>query len=334
MASDMRFDRLLITVAALSPVPLLAWSAGYAPPPGYSGPPGWYPVSFKPAKRSHYPRDYQRDPPSAFDAAPQPEARRSTQTDTEQRLASRRAVSPGGTGSAGARPAKQAPAGQMAPPKRAGASTGGDHRKEFLERLAPLVKAENARILDDRARMQELFELIENGKKPNGADAEWLKTLAQRYRVKKDPTKHAGARKQLLIKVDSIPMELALAQAATESGWGRSRFAKEGLNLFGVWTYDKSKGLVPKGRDEDATFLVRKYESHTESVRHYLNLLNSHPAYMPLRKIRLTYRSSGERPSGVALAEGLLSYSAKGQDYIELIQKLIADHELDQFRNV
>lgn len=300
MGCDVRLDRLITTVVALVPVPLLALAASQGQQPASQQ--GQSPVPAQQVALNH---------PVMPEAARAAEAARAT-----------------------VRPAKasQNPVAKATQPSVR--PTPGDHRSAFLAQVAPIVKAENARILRDRARMQQLFERIEAGETLSHTDAAWLKSLAQRYRVKKDPSKHAGARTQLLIKVDSIPVELALAQAATESGWGRSRFAKEGLNLFGVWTYDKSKGLIPKGREEGATFLVRKYDSHTESVRHYLNLLNSHPAYRPLRKIRLTHRTSGKRPSGTALAEGLLSYSAKGQDYIDLIQKLIADHGLEQFRNV
>ena len=57
---------------------------------------------------------------------------------------------------------------------------------------------------------------------------------------------------ELLIKVDKVPVSLALAQAAIESGWGTSRFAQEGNALFGQWTYD-GEGIKPAGSDAGDT---------------------------------------------------------------------------------
>jgi Bax protein len=128
-------------------------------------------------------------------------------------------------------------------------------------------------------------------------------------------------------------VELALAQAANESAWGKSRFAREAQNLFGVWTYDESKGIVPKKRAKGARHLVRKYESMEESIAHYITLLNSHPAYEPLRVIRLEQRTQGNYPDGYAMARGLIKYSAKGEQYVAIIRSMINKNKLTDFRS-
>ena len=128
-------------------------------------------------------------------------------------------------------------------------------------------------------------------------------------------------------KIDIIPASLALAQAANESAWGESRFAQEANNLFGIWTYDRAKGLKPKNRENGKTHLVRIFDDIGASVRYYMYNLNSHPAYRELRQIRQQLRASGRAINGYALAAGLEKYSSQGTTYIELIRDLIEQNE-------
>ena len=144
--------------------------------------------------------------------------------------------------------------------------------------------------------------------------------------MKPDPLTSKAARDELLGKIDIIPSSLALAQAANESAWGQSRFAQEANNLFGIWTYDKDKGLVPRNREQGKKHLVRIFDDVGESVRYYMHTLNSHPAYAGLREIREDLRASGLAIDGHKLAVGLEKYTAKGQQYIDLIQGLIRQY--------
>jgi len=219
---------------------------------------------------------------------------------------------------------------ELQPSKR---EQSGDKKSRFFARIVPIVRAENSEISRERERMVALFERVESERSVASSDRDWLQRLAKRYRVKGNPLELESARSELVLKVDTIPVELALAQAANESAWGESRFAKEALNLFGVWTYDPTKGLVPKQRSEGKQHLVRKYESFDESIRHYLNLLNSHSAYAPLREIRAEHRAEGREPAGLVLAEGLERYSAKGKRYVEIIRSIISSNELERFRD-
>ena len=135
---------------------------------------------------------------------------------------------------------------------------------------------------------------------------------------------------QLLKRVDIIPASLPLAQAANETGWGTSRFAKEANNYFGIWTYEAEQGLKPRNRESDKKHFVRKFTSPAASVKFYMNLLNTHPAYKELRNIRYSLRQERQKISGVKLAQGLEKYSAKGNEYIKLITLLITQNQWAQ----
>ncbi len=209
-----------------------------------------------------------------------------------------------------------------------------ERKARFLELLLPLVEQENGRVLETRKRLLRLLESRQEGGEPSDADSRWLETLARNYRVNGDPGESQDARWELLKKVDAIPTSLALAQAANESAWGGSRFARDGQNLFGIWTYDKTKGIVPKRRNPGKKHLVRRFEDLNESVRYYLHTLNSHPAYKKLRELRDKARQQGEAPEGILLAEGLVKYSAKGLDYVRTIQDMIEDNGLDSYDGI
>lgn len=206
-----------------------------------------------------------------------------------------------------------------------------DHRAEFLARLRPLVERENARLLALRDELSGLLAAQRSGAALSEAERKKIRDLARRYRVDGDPLDSAQAAAELLDKVDVVPVSLALAQAANESAWGKSRFAREGNNLFGIWTYDESQGIVPRNRQPGKKHLVRRFDSIADSVRYYIFTLNSHPAYVELRAIRAERRDSGQPLDGHSLADGLTRYSAKGEEYVRLIQAMISRFDLAAF---
>jgi Bax protein len=131
--------------------------------------------------------------------------------------------------------------------------------------------------------------------------------------------------------VDVVPVSLALAQAAIESGWGTSRFARQGNAIFGQWTSQDGKGLVPSARPEGKTHKVRSFDRLSESVEAYLLNLNTHRAYRDFRTLRQQSRNSGERPKGEVLATGLEAYSEKGEEYVDLLRDMIRVNRLAAF---
>ena len=85
-----------------------------------------------------------------------------------------------------------------------------------------------------------------------------------------------------------VPYEMIIGQAALESGWGTSRFATEGNNLFGIRTWTKeTPHLLPVGIEQWPGWGVRVFPSKCDSVKEYVRLLNEHPAYEDFRKLRL-----------------------------------------------
>lgn len=200
-------------------------------------------------------------------------------------------------------------------------------KHEFISTLLPYIEEENRRLIALRKRVGAMFDKIERDRALSTSEQQQISKLASQYRVKGDPLVDVTAREEVLRKIDIIPSSLALAQAANESAWGESRFAQQANNLFGIWTYDKDKGLKPKRREEGKTHLVRIFDDFGESVRYYMYTLNSHPAYQELRQIRQQLRVSNQVIEGWKMAAGLEKYSAKGQVYINLIQSLIEQNE-------
>lgn len=204
----------------------------------------------------------------------------------------------------------------------------GDARKAaFFGYMVPLVEQENGAILSSRER---LLAIQEKGS-PDWAERRWLLLLADRYeREDFDPT-DASDRAQLIRRVDRVPASIALAQAANESAWGTSRFARLGNNYFGQWCFVAGCGLVPEARNAGASHEVAAFESVRESVRRYMNNINTHGAYADLRDRRASLRSAGKDISGLALTPALIRYSERGQEYVSELQAMIRGNELQQY---
>lgn len=196
-------------------------------------------------------------------------------------------------------------------------------KQAFFSYLAPYVQAENARVLEQRARLEAIAERLDSGRRPGWRDRRWLERLAVEYEVEWDRQAPEEGIDELLHRVDFVPVTLALVQAAAESGWGRSRFAIEGNNLFGHWCYEPGCGLVPEQRAAGAGHEVAAFDSVRESIARYIHNLNTHPAHEPLRRIRARLRQAGRTPSATALADGLLMYSERREDYVEEVKNVI-----------
>lgn len=195
----------------------------------------------------------------------------------------------------------------------------------FFRALLPIVLAENAAIEEMRDQLVKLF--AKGVHRLNSRELKWLALVAEQYGVE-GSLSQPQEQQRLLRRVDVVPPSLVLAQAANESGWGTSRFALSGNNLFGHYTYEQGSGMVPLSRREGETHALRSFESIDDSVRSYMHNLNTHRAYAELRNLRQKMRDKGERISGHALAAGLQSYSERGQAYVEEIQAMIRSNQL------
>ena len=193
-------------------------------------------------------------------------------------------------------------------------------RELFIKIILPLILDENEKITDDR---KKLFKIISKNFNTAG-ERVWLKRRFQEYKIDdKDLSK-------LKMRMDIIPVSIALAQAANESGWGTSRFALEGNALFGQWTWSKS-GISPKNKDPNASHKVLQFQILKASVRAYKNNLNTHNAYKEFREERAKLRESGDRINGLLLTKYLKNYAGIGERYVEILDLIISNNSLTDF---
>ncbi len=198
-----------------------------------------------------------------------------------------------------------------------------EKKKAFFDFLRPIVRAENQKVLQERAYVLKQWQLFKQGHDLPDQDIEKLNSLADRYRVNATYADGKEFFKDLLIHIDKIPVSLALIQAAKESGWGTSYFARKGNNLFGQWCFKKGCGIVPRRRPQGASYEVQAFEDVAQSVRVYIQNLNSHPAYKKLRQERYQMRLAGKEPNAHLMAGGLEKYSGMGKQYVETVRQMI-----------
>ena len=187
-------------------------------------------------------------------------------------------------------------------------------RKEvFFNYLLPVIHKKNAEIV-----------ALRNAISNNELNDNQLNDLAKKYRVE------TPSKEELLKVIDILPPSLVLAQAANESDWGRSRFAKDFNNYFGIWCFTKGCGVIPKDRDEDATHEVASFNSLEDCIDYYVLNINRSYAYEDLRLMRKNQRESLQPITGTLLAQGLGNYAFPGDEYIESIQTLINFNQLER----
>ncbi len=194
-------------------------------------------------------------------------------------------------------------------------------RKEFfIQIVLPLIVKENNNIRIDR---KTLFRVI-NKSNNSVAEKQWLEKKYKQYGVK------SGDLSSLKIRMDEIPVSLAIAQAAKETGWGTSRFAQEGNALFGQWTWS-GEGLKPKDADADKGHKVMKFNVLQASVRAYQRNLNTHRTYKEFRKARAELRDLNKPLDSMELSKYLNKYAETGNQYVEVLQKIIKQNNLKDF---
>lgn len=205
---------------------------------------------------------------------------------------------------------------------------GKERKDAFFNYFIPLLEQENTKISITR---EQLLDWNNNRDDIGWWDAQKIETIAGDYRIEDFEIEDESSWALLLKRVDVIPTSLVLAQAATESGWGTSRFSKHGNNFFGQWCFEQGCGLVPRSRGDDKTHEVAVFDTPQESVESYFQNLNSHPAYKPLRNIRQNLRTNKEPVTGIALAGGLEQYSERGTEYIDELRSIIQLNDLSKY---
>jgi len=198
-----------------------------------------------------------------------------------------------------------------------------NRKREFFNFLRPIIIEENERILEQRARLLSLLEKQKAGENDLANGHEWLDQVFYEYRLDSLRIEKNDMWKYLMRRIDIIPVELVLAQGATESAWGTSRFAIYGNSLFGQWTYSDEKSMIPQKRKKGANHRVASYKSVKLAVRSYMRNLNTHWAYGLLREKRQELRKENKSLDGYILADGLLLYSEKREKYVKNIKNII-----------
>ncbi len=199
------------------------------------------------------------------------------------------------------------------------------HEKKlsFFGFLLPLVDEENERLLDLRRRLRFINKHVRLDHEIDLEDRAWLHDVIEEFRIPETDLHSEEFWEIALQRVDAVPDHLVLAQAANESAWGTSRFAREGNNLFGQWCFRQDCGLVPASRPDDATYEVARFESVSQSIGSYMHNLNTGRTYQELREIRALARENGHDPDANAMAGGLMSYSERGEEYITELRSMI-----------
>ena len=193
----------------------------------------------------------------------------------------------------------------------------------FIKIILPLILEENNRVKLDR---KKLFAIL-NKSNNSAAEKRWLNQKFKQYGV---------LNKDLLtlkIRMDIVPVSLAIAQAAKETGWGKSRFALEGNALFGQWTWS-GKGIKPADADENTTHKVMKFKVLKTSVKAYLRNLNTHSSYKRFRLVRAVLRDNEKSLDSLILANYLDKYAETGEKYIIILKKIIKQNNLKDFDDV
>ncbi len=196
-------------------------------------------------------------------------------------------------------------------------------RKEFfIQIVLPLILQENNNIRLDRKRLFSIINKSNNTK----LEKNWLNKKYKQYGI---PSKDLST---LKVRMDEVPVSLALAQAAKETGWGTSRFAQEGNALFGQWTWS-GDGLKPKEADEHKGHKVMKFNVLQASVRAYQRNLNTHKTYKEFRLARAQLRDEGKPLDSIILSQYLDEYAETGQEYVKILKKIIVQNDLKDFDN-
>ncbi len=196
-------------------------------------------------------------------------------------------------------------------------------KETFIKIVLPLVVAENEKILDDKIKLKKII----SKKKTTEKEKSWLRLKLREYKVKNSDFAELDKR------MDIIPVSIALAQAAKESGWGTSRFALEGNAIFGQWTWT-GQGIEPLNKGKHEGHKILRFPILRASVKAYKNNLNTHKGYAEFRDKRSTYRKRNKSIKGLNLTDTLDRYAQTGKEYTEILEQIIKQNNLSDFESV
>ena len=196
-------------------------------------------------------------------------------------------------------------------------------KETFIKIVLPLVVAENDKILNDRMKLKKII----SKKMTSDKEKLWLRQKLREYKVKNSDMK------ELQKRMDIIPVSIALAQAAKESGWGTSRFALEGNAIFGQWTWT-GQGIEPLNKGKHEGHKILRFPILRASVKAYKNNLNTHKVYSDFREKRFKLRKRNKKIKGTELTDTLDKYAQTGKEYTRILEQIINQNDLSEFETV
>jgi len=204
------------------------------------------------------------------------------------------------------------------------------NKKEFVKTVLPIIINENQKIIVTREFLNDLKIKLQTFKTINNNEISKLNKIAKKFNIKYSNKHKLDLIEEILANVDIIPNSIALAQAAIESGWGKSRFAKEYNALFGEYTYDQNKGVVPLEREHGDKHLIKSFTSYNNSVSSYFKNINSHNAYKEFRDVRNIMRSKNNF-SNISLLLNKLNAYAEDNNYVSNLHLVIEKNNFNKF---
>ncbi|MCA1931099.1 glucosaminidase domain-containing protein, partial [Rheinheimera sp.] len=195
-----------------------------------------------------------------------------------------------------------------------------EKKKAFFDYLLPFIERENARLLHIRQQVVEVQQKALS-QELTVEEYAFIYSLYDEFKLDYPEVDKEGFR-LLLSRVDAIPADLVLIQAAKESGWGSSRFALEAYNFFGQWCFKAGCGVVPQKRSAGKYHEVAVFPNIAAAINSYFYNLNTFYVYEDLRQLRAKRRAEGE-VAGHHLVAGLSRYSERGQDYVKEIHTML-----------
>ena len=193
----------------------------------------------------------------------------------------------------------------------------------FIQIVLPLIIEENTKIKLDRKKLFVILNKNNNSK----SDIIWIKNKFKQYGVSGNDLS------TLKIRMDEIPVSLAIAQAAKETGWGTSRFAQKGNALFGQWTWS-GDGIKPAGADSNSKHKVASFKVLKASVKAYQRNINTHSSYKKFRKERAIQRDHDGKLNSLELVKYLDKYAETGIEYTKILTKIIKQNSLTDYDDV
>lgn len=202
-----------------------------------------------------------------------------------------------------------------------------EEKLSFMEKMVRSIQYSNYQLNKRRARLEKMALSFNETGDLNSLHQHWLKRMTSDFGLASskdlDSTLISQQLKELDVRVQMIPIKLAIAQGILESAWGTSRFAKEGNAYFGIHCYEEGCGMK-FGKGNEIVY-VKTYANMQSSVIDYMSFLNTKRGPYKFRIARKLYYSSSEKNINL-LAQSLDSYSEIGGEYQKIISSLFKNY--------